>query len=98
MRKKVLVFGTFDLLHPGHRFFLEEARKLGGLWVVVARDSTVEKAKGRKPVRSESERLEDVRSSGLACKVLLGNEGDKYKIIEEIKPSHISAPSHSIEN
>lgn len=89
MRKKVLVFGTFDLFHPGHSFFLEEARKLGELWIVTARDSTVERVKGRKPVRNEKERLEDVRASGLADNLLLGGEGDKYNIIEEIRPDMI---------
>ena len=42
--------GTFDLLHPGHGVYLQEAKNLGGynskLYVVVARDSTVEKRKG----------------------------------------------------
>ena len=39
---KVMVFGTFDRLHDGHRFFLREAEKLGTtLFIVVARDSMV---------------------------------------------------------
>ena len=52
-KKVVLASGVFDLLHLGHVKFLEEAKKAGGpnseLVVIVARDSTVEKAKGRKP-------------------------------------------------
>ncbi len=48
--KKVMVFGTFDGLHGGHRAFLREARKLGDhLTVVVARDHTVNVLKGRLP-------------------------------------------------
>ena len=47
--KKVMATGTFDLLHPGHGIYLNEAKKLGGedakLYVVIARDSTVEKRK-----------------------------------------------------
>lgn len=47
--KKVMATGTFDLLHPGHGIYLNEAKKLGGedakLYVVIARDSTVEKEK-----------------------------------------------------
>jgi len=45
---KVLAFGTFDILHPGHEFYLKEAKKHGDILdVVVARDSTVEKIKGK---------------------------------------------------
>lgn len=46
---KVMATGTFDILHPGHGVYLEESKKLGGenakLYVVVARDSTVERRK-----------------------------------------------------
>lgn len=28
--KTVMATGTFDIIHPGHVFFLEEAKKLGG--------------------------------------------------------------------
>jgi cytidyltransferase-like protein len=28
MRKKIMVFGTFDGLHEGHLVFLKQARKL----------------------------------------------------------------------
>ena len=37
--KKVMASGTFDILHPGHGIYLEDAKKLGGedarLYVVV---------------------------------------------------------------
>jgi FAD synthetase len=56
----VLASGVFDLLHLGHVRFLEEAKKAGGknaeLIVIVARDSTVEKRKGKKPIMSEDQR------------------------------------------
>ena len=45
-RKKVMVFGTFDIFHKGHENFLKQAKKLGDcLTVVVARDETVLKFK-----------------------------------------------------
>ena len=56
--------GTFDLLHPGHGIYLQEAKNLGGykskLYVVVARDSTVEKRK-RVPIVGENQRLELIK-------------------------------------
>lgn len=40
--KKVMTFGTFDVFHPGHLYYLREAKKLGNYLVtVVARDETV---------------------------------------------------------
>ena len=40
--KWVVATGTFDILHPGHLFYLEESKKLGDeLWVIVARERNV---------------------------------------------------------
>ncbi len=45
----VMCFGTFDILHPGHLYFLRECEKYGDeLIVVIARDATVEKVKEKK--------------------------------------------------
>ena len=42
MKKKVLAFGTFDILHNGHSFALKTAKKLGDhLTVILARDATI---------------------------------------------------------
>ncbi|MEM2913737.1 MAG: adenylyltransferase/cytidyltransferase family protein, partial [Candidatus Bathyarchaeia archaeon] len=58
--KVVLAEGTFDLLHYGHVYYLTNAKKLGGekskLIVIVARDKTVERLKGRKPIIPEDQR------------------------------------------
>ena len=86
--KKVMCFGTFDILHEGHKFYLAEARKLGDfLVVVVARDDTVMAVKGQKPLNSEIIRVRNLRHIGLADKVILGNSGDKLKVVEDEKPS-----------
>ncbi|MCD6443779.1 FAD synthase [Candidatus Bathyarchaeota archaeon] len=60
MGKTVLVGGVFDILHPGHVELLRRAKSLAGrdgkLVVLVARDSTVEKTEGRRPVMPEEAR------------------------------------------
>lgn len=91
---KVMASGTFDILHPGHGIYLEEAKKLGGkdaeLCVVVARDSTVEKNK-RIPIVDENQRLDLIKMLKPVDKAFLGNEnGDIFKIVEEIDPDIIA--------
>ncbi len=88
--KKVMCFGTFDVLHAGHKFYLTEARKLGDyLVVVVARDDTVKEVKKRQPLHSENERVRNLQQLGITDKVVLGYSGDKLKIVEEEKPDVI---------
>jgi len=93
--KIVLASGTFDLLHLGHVKYLEEAKKAGGknakLVVVVARDKTVEKRKGRKPVMPEEHRRALVESLKVVDEAILGYEDfDIGQVIEEIKPDIIA--------
>ncbi len=40
--KHVMCFGTFDIFHPGHEFYLSEAEKLADtMTIVIARDHRV---------------------------------------------------------
>ncbi len=89
--KKILVFGTFDGLHEGHKNFFKQAKEFGEhLVVVVGRDSTIVKTKGRPPKFNEKERLKAVQEALHIDEAHLGNEGnDPYKVIEEIKPDII---------
>lgn len=87
---KILVFGTFDIFHEGHRNFLKQARKHGDfLRVVIARDATVLKVKGRLPRYSERERMNTVKATGLANEVVLGSLNDRYDVVREFKPDVI---------
>ena len=88
--RKVLVFGTFDIFHPGHEFHLKKARQYGDiLKVVVAKDSTVKRVKGQYPIKDESTRLRNIKSLDYVDDAFLGYEGDKYNIIEELKPDDL---------
>jgi len=94
-RKVVLASGVFDLLHLGHVRFLEEAKSAGGvnakLIVIVARDSTVEKSKGRKPIMSEDQRCALVESLKVVDEAVLGYENLEIgEVIEKIKPDVIA--------
>jgi len=88
--KKVMVFGTFDGLHEGHKNLFKQSRKFGDyLIAVVARNKTVKEIKGRKPKRDEEERLTDVMKCELVDESMLGLEDDKFKIIKEARPDVI---------
>ena len=88
--KLVMCAGTFDKIHPGHLYYLSEAKKHGNkLVVVVARDETSEKMKGKKPVHDEKKRLENIRSLEIVNEAVLGRQGNIFNIIGEIKPDVI---------
>ena len=88
--KTVMCAGTFDIIHPGHLYYLSEAKKYGDrLVVVVARDETSKEFKGRKPAHNEKERLEAVRTLNVVDEAVLGKQGNIFNIIGEIKPDVI---------
>ena len=87
---KVMVLGTFDVLHPGHLDFFKQAKKFGDyLIIVVARDKTVKKIKGKLPTLDEKQRLAVIRKQGIADKVILGHLKDPYFFVKKEKPDVI---------
>uniref|UniRef100_A0A7C3IKL4 FAD synthase n=1 Tax=Candidatus Methanomethylicus mesodigestus TaxID=1867258 RepID=A0A7C3IKL4_9CREN len=87
--------GCFDLLHYGHLRYLEEAKKLGGegaeLVVVVARDSTIMRRKGRPPVMKEEDRRALVEALKPVDRAILGGvDFDTELVIREVKPDIIA--------
>jgi len=90
LMKKIMLFGTFDILHPGHVYVLKQARRLGGhLTTVVARDATVLKIKKHCPRNPEKIRVKNLKDTGLVDKVILGNLGDKLIVVKKVKPDII---------
>ena len=95
MRKTVLTSGVFDLLHYGHIRLLEEAKKIGGpnskLVVIVARDETIRKLKGKSPVTPEDQRRAVLEALKVVDEALLGYEDiNMAKVIDLIKPDIIA--------
>lgn len=90
MRRRVVAFGTFDLLHPGHAAFLRQARRMGDeLVVVVARDARVRREKGRAPVFRERERLALVAAMRWVDKAVLGDPAGRWTALRRLKPAAI---------
>jgi len=88
--KKVMVFGAFDGLHPGHLDFFKQAKKYGDFLICsIGTDTNVRKIKGKKPLFTHHERLNLVSLIKLIDKAVLGAEKDFYSHIMEHKPDVI---------
>jgi len=90
--KKVLAFGSFDIIHPGHLFYLKKARALGTeLEVIVARNENIVHWKGHNPVQDEKIRLEVVRELKPVDKAILGlKSGDRLNSILKVNPEIVA--------
>jgi FAD synthetase len=87
--KKVMLFGTFNVLHPGHINLFRQAKKFGDrLIVVLARDETVFKLKKYHPM-SEIERRHKLLQIPHVDEVILGDFTDKFTAIDHISPDVI---------
>ncbi|MBU0732058.1 adenylyltransferase/cytidyltransferase family protein [Patescibacteria group bacterium] len=90
--KKVLAFGTFDLLHPGHINFLEQCKSQGDhLTVVIARDANVKNIKGNYPSEDEKTRKKKVAEIESVDEVIMGYKDFKKRmdIIRDVNPKVI---------
>lgn len=88
-RKKIIMTaGFFDILHPGHTRFLQEAKKLGDiLMVAINSDSSTRRNKGpKRPINSQEIRTEVLAALESVDYVTVFNELTPVKIINQIKP------------
>lgn len=85
--RKVMAFGTFDLLHPGHLKYLTQAKKLGNyLIVVLTTDKNVKKLKGKTTAHTQKERAQMVGALKPVDKAIVGKEKDFYFLVKKFKP------------
>lgn len=83
--KKVITYGTFDLLHQGHINLLRRAKALGDFLIVGVTTENYDRMRGKLNVRkSLVERMEDVRSTGYADEIIVEEyEGQKIDDIQK---------------
>lgn len=90
IRKRILVAGTFDLIHAGHIYLINEAAKLGDVYVVVATDKNRELFSGECPIIPQEQRLEIIKSIKNVKEARLGrSDNDTLKTVQEINPDII---------
>lgn len=83
--KKVITYGTFDLLHQGHINLLRRAKELGDYLVVGVTTENYDRMRGKLNVRKTlAERMDDVRATGYADEVIVEEyEGQKIDDIQK---------------
>jgi len=90
---KIMVFGTFDMIHAGHEDLFRQARALAPdayLVVSVARDKIVQRIKGQAPRNVENARCIAAAAHPLVDEVVLGDEAGYTEHIKKVSPDIIA--------
>ncbi|MBR1400161.1 MAG: adenylyltransferase/cytidyltransferase family protein [Prevotella sp.] len=84
--KKVITYGTYDLLHYGHIRLLKRARALGDYLIVGVTADGFDRARGKINVQqSLMQRIEAVKATGLADEIVVEEyEGQKIDDIRRL--------------
>ena len=70
--KKVITYGTYDLLHQGHLNLLRRAKELGDHLIVGVTNDNFDRERGKLNVRNNVlERVEAVRATGYADEIII---------------------------
>ena len=70
--KKVITYGTYDLLHQGHINLLRRAKALGDYLIVGVTNDNFDRERGKLNVQNNVlERVDAVRATGLADKIII---------------------------
>lgn len=70
--KKVITYGTYDLLHHGHINLLRRAKELGDYLIVGVTNDNFDRDRGKLNVRNNVlERVEAVKATGLADQIII---------------------------
>lgn len=88
--------GSFDILHIGHIYILESAKKLTDILIILLNsDSSIQRLKGpKRPIVSERERAEMLSALECIDYVIIFEEDSPLNLIKELKPDlHIKGGS-----
>jgi D-glycero-beta-D-manno-heptose 1-phosphate adenylyltransferase len=87
-RRVVFTNGVFDLLHPGHVRYLNQARRLGDALIVgINSDRSVRSNKGDgRPINVETERAEVLAALQAVDAVVVFDEDTPHEVIGAVQP------------
>lgn len=87
-KRVVFTNGVFDLLHPGHVKYLQDARALGDALIVgLNSDASVRRNKGpERPINPEGERAEILAALACVDAVVIFDEDTPAQIVRALQP------------
>ena len=86
-KKIVLCHGVFDILHSGHIYHFQKAKKFGDILIVsLTADKFVKKGPGR-PKFNIKERSNVISNLSIVDFVIINNDSDSINLIKKIKPN-----------
>ena len=99
-RRIVFTNGVFDILHPGHLRYLQQARALGDVLIIgLNSDASVRRNKGpERPINPEAERAEVLEALECVDVVVLFDDDTPAEIIRVIQPDVLAKGADWAEN
>lgn len=91
MLKTIFTNGVFDIIHSGHIDLLRTAKSLGSNLIVgINSDASTKRLKGKKrPINSEKDRYDVLKSIRYVDDVLIFHEDTPYELIKKVNPDII---------
>jgi FAD synthetase len=87
---KVITFGTFDIIHPGHRYYLEQAQMYWDILItIISTDINSRKFRKREIINNQEQRIKNMKSIWIANIVELWNINNPYLSIKKHIPDYI---------
>lgn len=84
-KKIVVLKGSFDLLHVGHIYMMEQAKKYGDILVAIVKPDIAIKNKGvDRPIINENDRIKQVDSIKYIDYTILANQETNYSNLKNI--------------
>lgn len=90
--RRVLIFGSFDGLHEGHKNLCKQARALGDFLIAcVASDATIRELKKHDPKYPLAERMRTLMQSAVVDGVIEGDEASHtWNVLQKVQPDTIA--------
>lgn len=84
---KILIFGKFDILHPGHIFLINQAKAKGEVTAVLESDQAIKRHHNFLPFYNQDQRAKELENFGL--KVYLRQEQTYTDILDDLQPDFL---------